>query len=91
MRVGVNTGEAVVSLDARPEQGEGMVTGDVVNTAARIQSAAPVGGVAVGEGTFRATERVFEYEPLEAASAKGKTEPVALWQAIRPAPASART
>jgi class 3 adenylate cyclase/tetratricopeptide (TPR) repeat protein len=82
VRVGVNTGEAVVSLGARPEQGEGMVTGDVVNTAARIQSAAPVGGVAVGEGTFRATERVFEYEPLEAASAKGKTEPVALWQAI---------
>jgi class 3 adenylate cyclase/tetratricopeptide (TPR) repeat protein len=82
VRVGVNTGEAVVSLDARPEQGEGMVTGDVVNTAARIQSAAPISGVAVGEGTFRATERVFEYEPLEAASAKGKTEPVALWQAL---------
>jgi len=42
VRIGVNTGEAVVSLRARPEQGEGMVTGDVVNTAARIQSQAPV-------------------------------------------------
>jgi class 3 adenylate cyclase len=44
VRVGINTGEAVVALDARPEQGEGIVTGDVVNTAARIQSAAPVRG-----------------------------------------------
>ena len=65
VRVGINTGEAVVALGVRPEEGEGFVTGDVVNTAARIQSAAPVAGVAVGEQTHRATERVFEYEPLE--------------------------
>ncbi|MGZ4371613.1 MAG: ATP-binding protein [Gaiellaceae bacterium] len=84
VRVGVNTGEAVVSLDAQPEAGEGMVAGDVVNTAARIQSQAPVNGVAVGEGTFRATARVFEYEVLEPINAKGKTEPVPVWQALRP-------
>src|SRR6266568_1320344 len=83
VRVGVNTGEAVVALGARPELGEGMVTGDVVNTAARIQAQAPVDGVAVGEGTYRATERVFEYLPLAAFSAKGKAEPVAMWQAHR--------
>src|SRR4029453_5676629 len=47
VRVGINTGEALVALGARPEQGEGIVTGDVVNTAARIESAAPGGGVAV--------------------------------------------
>jgi class 3 adenylate cyclase/tetratricopeptide (TPR) repeat protein len=81
VRVGINTGEAVVALGARPEQGEGIVTGDVVNTAARIQSAAPVGGVAIGEQTHRATERVFEYEPLEPVSVKGKAEPLALWEA----------
>jgi class 3 adenylate cyclase len=81
VRVGINSGEAVVALGARPEQGEGIVTGDVVNTAARIQGAAPVGGVAVGEQTHRATERVFEYEPLEPVPAKGKAEPVALWRA----------
>ena len=81
VRVGINTGEAVVALGARPEQGEGIVTGDVVNTAARIQSAAPVGGVAVGEQTYRATSRVFEYEPLEPASVKGKAEPLSLWRA----------
>jgi class 3 adenylate cyclase/tetratricopeptide (TPR) repeat protein len=84
VRVGVNTGEAVVSLDARPELGEGIVTGDVVNTAARIQSHAPVNGVAVGEDTFRATERMFEYEPLDPIAAKGKSEPVAVWRAARP-------
>jgi len=81
VRVGVNTGEAVVALGARPEQGEGIVTGDVVNTAARIQGAAPVGGVAVGEQTYRATSRVFEYEPLAAVSVKGKKEPLSLWRA----------
>jgi class 3 adenylate cyclase len=81
VRVGINTGEAVVALGARPEQGEGIVTGDVVNTAARIQSAAPVNGVAVGEQTYRATSRVFEYEPLAPVSVKGKAEPVSLWRA----------
>jgi class 3 adenylate cyclase len=82
VRVGVNTGEAVVALDARPDHGEGIVTGDVVNTAARIQAQAPVDAVAVGEETFRATERVFEYEPLEAIAAKGKAQPVAAWRAL---------
>ena len=78
VRVGINTGEAVVALGARPELGEGMVTGDVVNTAARVQGAAPVGGVAVGEQTFRATHRVFEYELLQQVVVKGKAEPLAL-------------
>jgi len=81
VRVGINTGEAVVALGARPERGEGIVTGDVVNTAARIQSAAPVNGVAVGEQTYRATSRVFEYEPLQPVSVKGKSEPLSLWRA----------
>jgi class 3 adenylate cyclase/tetratricopeptide (TPR) repeat protein len=81
VRVGINTGEAVVTLGARPEQGEGIVTGDVVNTAARIQSAAPVNAVAVSEQTYRATNRVFQYEPLPPASVKGKAEPLSLWRA----------
>src|SRR6478672_10683751 len=45
---------------------EGMVPGDVVNTAARLQQHAPVGGIVVGEDTFRATRGVFKYEPLDA-------------------------
>jgi class 3 adenylate cyclase/tetratricopeptide (TPR) repeat protein len=87
VRVGINTGEAVVSLSARPEEGEGFVAGDVVNTASRLQGVAPVGGVAVSEQTFRATERVFDYEPLEPVSVKGKSEPLPIW---RPLAARAR-
>lgn len=51
IRAAVNTGEAVVALGARPQAGETMVTGDVVNTASRMQAVAPVGGIAVGEVT----------------------------------------
>src|SRR5713101_4696084 len=51
VRIAVNTGEALVNLAARPEAGEGMAAGDVVNTAARLQSAAPVNGIIVGETT----------------------------------------
>jgi class 3 adenylate cyclase/tetratricopeptide (TPR) repeat protein len=87
VRVGINTGEAVVALGARPEDGEGIVTGDVVNTASRLQGAAPVNGVAVSEQTFRATERVFEFEELERVSVKGKAEPLSIW---RPVAARAR-
>jgi hypothetical protein len=56
------------------------VTGDVVNTAARLQQHAPVGGIVVGETTYRATRDLFEYERLDSVTAKGKAEPVALWQ-----------
>ena len=82
VRVGIDTGEAVVSLHARPELGEGMVAGDVVNTAARIQAAAPVDGVAVSEETFRQTGRMFVYEPLPPVGTKGKSEPVPLYRAV---------
>jgi class 3 adenylate cyclase/tetratricopeptide (TPR) repeat protein len=81
VRIGINTGEAVVSLGARPERGEGLVTGDVVNTAARIQGVAPVDGIAVSEPTYRATTRFFDYEPLAPTSVKGKGEPLVLWRA----------
>jgi class 3 adenylate cyclase/tetratricopeptide (TPR) repeat protein len=84
VRLGVNTGEVVVTLGARPEAGQSFVTGDVVNTAARIQSAAPVGAVAVGDATYRATMRVFEYEPLDPVSVKGKAQPVVIWRAGAP-------
>src|SRR3954451_7013335 len=51
IRVAVNTGEAVVSRNARPALGESIVAGDVVNTASRLQAAAPVNGVVVGADT----------------------------------------
>jgi class 3 adenylate cyclase/tetratricopeptide (TPR) repeat protein len=82
VRVGINTGEAVVALGARPSQGEGIVTGDVVNVASRLQGAAPVGGIVVGEQTYRMTEGVFDYQPLEPVVVKGKAEPIAIWRAL---------
>jgi class 3 adenylate cyclase len=82
VRIAVNTGEALVSLDARPAEGEGMVAGDVVNTAARLQSAAPVGGVLVGEATHRATAHTIEYRPAEPVVAKGKSDPIRVWEAV---------
>ena len=81
-RIGVNSGEALVALDARPEAGEGMASGDVVNTAARLQAAAPIDGVLVGEATYQATRDDIEYEQRSAVQAKGKAAPIACWQAL---------
>jgi class 3 adenylate cyclase/tetratricopeptide (TPR) repeat protein len=83
VRAGIDTGQAVVSLDARPEMGEGIATGDVVNTAARLQQAAPVGGIVVGESTYRTTRSRILFEQLEPVSVKGKAEPVAIWRVTR--------
>ena len=81
VRIAVTTGEALIRLDARPEAGEGMASGDVVNTAARLQAAAPVNGILVDETTYRATRGAIEHAPAVAVEAKGKTEPIAVWQA----------
>ena len=82
VRIGVTTGEALVTLDARPLQGEGMASGDVVNTAARLQAAAPVDGVLVDEPTYWATKRQFRYSDAEPVRAKGKATPIPTWQAL---------
>src|SRR5262249_7892920 len=82
LRLAVNTGEALVSVAARPEAGEGLVAGDVVNTAARVQAAAPVNGVLVGEATRRATQRSIDYRPHDPVEAKGKREPIVVWEAV---------
>jgi class 3 adenylate cyclase len=82
VRIAVNTGEAIVRLDARPLSGEGIATGDVLNTASRLQSAAPVNGVLVGEATWNATRDVIAYEAVDPVAAKGKVEPVRVWEAL---------
>ncbi len=79
-RVGVLTGEAAVTLHA---EGQGMVAGDLVNTASRIQSAADPGVVLVGETTKRATEAAVLYEGAGSFELKGKAEPVPLYRALR--------
>ena len=83
VRLAVNTGEVLVNLDGDAAQGEGMVTGDAINTASRLQNAAPVRGILVGELTHRATVRAIEYQELPAVELKGKSEPVLVWQALQ--------
>src|SRR5690242_17415661 len=82
IRIGVTTGEALVALGARPAEGEGMASGDVVNTAARLQANAPVNGVLVDESTRRATERAIVYRDADPVDAKGKADPVTVWEAV---------
>src|SRR5512141_2977688 len=79
-RVGILTGEAAVTLGA-PNQG--MVAGDLVNTAARLQSVAEPGSVLVGESTHRAASEAIVFEQLGEQQLKGKTAPVAAWRALR--------
>nr|MBA2641588.1 AAA family ATPase [Actinomycetota bacterium] len=79
-RAGVLTGEAAVTLGA---EGQGMVAGDLVNTAARIQSVALPGAVLVGESTRRASEPTVVYEDGGTHELKGKEEAVRLFRALR--------
>jgi class 3 adenylate cyclase len=89
LRAAVNTGDAVVSVGVRPESGDPLALGDVVNTASRLQNSAPVGGLIVGEETYRATRTMIRYQELDAIQAKGKKDPVAAWLAIAPVGAPA--
>jgi len=79
-RAGVLTGEAAVTLGA---EGQGMVAGDLVNTASRVQSAADPGTVYVGESTRRSTERTIVYEEGGSFELKGKEGLTPLWKAQR--------
>ncbi len=79
-RAGVLTGEAAVNLSA---EGQGMVAGDIVNTASRIQSAAEPGTVLVGERTRRASEAAIAYQEAGLHQLKGKAEALPLWRALR--------
>jgi predicted ATPase/class 3 adenylate cyclase len=84
LRIGAATGEALVNLAARPEQGEQLAAGDVLNTASRLQSAAPADGILVDEATRRATDHSIEYRDTEPVQAKGKSEPVPVWEPVAP-------
>jgi class 3 adenylate cyclase/tetratricopeptide (TPR) repeat protein len=79
-RAGVLTGEVAVTIGA---EGQGMVAGDVVNTASRIQSIAEAGTVLVGQATRRASEAAIAYEDAGTHALKGKAESEQLWRATR--------
>jgi class 3 adenylate cyclase len=79
-RAGVLTGEAAVTIGAT---NQGMVAGDIVNTASRLQSIAPSGSVVVGAATQRAAGRAIVFEPVGDQILKGKAAPVPAWRAVR--------
>ena len=79
-RAGVLTGDAAVTLGAT---GQGMVAGDLVNTASRLQSAAEPGTVLVGEATMRAAGQAIAFTGLDPLTLKGKEAPVPVWRAER--------
>ncbi len=80
LRAAVLSGEAAVTPG---RTGEGMVAGDLVNTASRLQSVAPSGVVLVGESTYRATSAAIAFEAAGDQLLKGKEAPVAAWRALR--------
>ncbi|MDX1468734.1 MAG: adenylate/guanylate cyclase domain-containing protein [Acidimicrobiia bacterium] len=80
VRIGINTGEAMVTTGGGGER----IVGDVVNTASRLESIAPPGGVVVGEATHRATQLFIEYEDMDPVEVKGKAKPLQIWRAIEP-------
>jgi class 3 adenylate cyclase len=82
LRIGINTGEALVRGGVGPGSGERFLAGDAINTASRLQAAAPVMGVAVGLATYEATRAAFEYAELPRATLKGKAEPVRVFHAV---------
>jgi class 3 adenylate cyclase/tetratricopeptide (TPR) repeat protein len=84
LRIGITTGEAFVNLAANPAAGESMAAGDIVNTAARLQTAAPVDGILVDEATERASREAIEYRPAEPVRARGRKEEVRVWEVVAP-------
>jgi class 3 adenylate cyclase/tetratricopeptide (TPR) repeat protein len=78
-RAAVLTGDAAVTMDA---QGQGMVAGDLVNTASRLQSVAAPGTVLVGEATYRAAATAVSFEPAGEQLLKGKQLPFPAWRAV---------
>src|SRR5919198_3537353 len=82
LHIGVNTGLVMAGVVGSGDRREYAVMGDVTNTAARLQSAAPPGTILVGEPTYLATAHAIDYEPVDPIDAKGKQEPVPAWRAV---------
>ena len=83
MRIGIEAGEVLVDVERASGPRDRMLTGDAVNTAARLQAAADPGKVVVGAAAYTTTKDVIDYRELDALTLKGKSEPVAAWEALR--------
>ena len=82
LRIGIETGEVLVDLGRATGERDRIVTGDPVNTAARLQGVAAPGTIVVGPQAYAATRDVVEYEELQHAVLKGKALPVAAWRVV---------
>jgi class 3 adenylate cyclase/tetratricopeptide (TPR) repeat protein len=83
MRIGVEAGEVLVDVERASGRRDRMLTGDAVNTAARLQTAAEPGAIVVGPSVYVSTKDVIEYRELEPLELKGKAETVPAWRALR--------
>lgn len=83
-RVGVATGEALVDVSAARDGGQAIVAGDVVNTASRMQSVAPPGGVLVCGTTYALTRDAIRYEKQAPVTLRGRSSPTEVWLAVEP-------
>jgi class 3 adenylate cyclase/tetratricopeptide (TPR) repeat protein len=84
VHIGVTTGEALITFGPQPDESGGLAWGDILNTAARLEAAAPPDTILVDDQTYRATCQVIEYAMAGPIDAKGKAEPVLAWQPIAP-------
>jgi class 3 adenylate cyclase/tetratricopeptide (TPR) repeat protein len=84
VHIGVTTGEALVTFGAEAEDREGLAWGDILNTAARLEAAAPADSILVDDATYRATRQTIDYARVEPVHAKGIAEPVEAWRPIAP-------
>ena len=83
MRIGIEAGEVLVDVERASGPRDRMLTGDAVNTAARLQSSAEPGHTVVGPAVYTSTKDVIDYRELEPKALKGKAEPVPAWQPLR--------
>ncbi|WP_243706387.1 adenylate/guanylate cyclase domain-containing protein [Micromonospora sp. KC721] len=83
-RVGVATGEALVDVAAARDGGQAIVAGDVVNTASRMQSVAPPGGVLVCRVTHALTREAIRYAAQSPVTLRGRSSPTEVWLALSP-------
>jgi adenylate cyclase len=92
LHIGVNTGPVVAGRIGSTADAAYAVTGDTVNTASRLQSAAPAGEILVSDATYQLTHHAFAFAPREELRLKGKSEPVTVHRLLGPlaAPRSAR-
>jgi class 3 adenylate cyclase/tetratricopeptide (TPR) repeat protein len=83
MRIGIEAGEVLADLERASGSRDRMLTGDAVNTAARLQSSADPGQIVIGPGVYASTKDAIDYRELEPLTLKGKAEPVPAWRALR--------